>query len=129
MEKASFGDFGDVEVSQFGSAVAHQEDVGALQVAVENALVVQRLQPSHCLDEQSPYVVLVKPRASLRVLHYPPVKVPSVGKLHHYAQGARAVFEEGFFVGNDVGVSMWRGRLLEGGEDADFVHCVFLLLR
>jgi hypothetical protein len=53
---------GNVHIPKLGGAVFVQEDIGALQVSVEDQNLVQAFQTSNNLDEHLPDVVLFKYR-------------------------------------------------------------------
>lgn len=58
VEQSLLGHFGNVHVSEFGRLILVQEYVGTLEITVENLHLMERLESSHNLDEDLPYLIL-----------------------------------------------------------------------
>lgn len=57
VEEPLLSDLGYIHISEFRRAILVQEDVGALQISMEDSDVVERLEATHDLDEDAPDVV------------------------------------------------------------------------
>lgn len=107
-------DFGHIEIAEFDDARLGHEQVCALDVTVANAQVVEGLEAADNLDEVVPDHLFAEERTLFLLFVDELQDVTAVGALHHDAEAVGAVFEEGFFVANHVGVVHRR-------EDAHFV--------
>lgn len=117
----SLGHLRDIEVAQFVAALRGAEDVGALQIAVQDVDLVEGLESAGHLDEGLPELGLIEVRGPLEMLVDLLLDVARICQLHDDAEGLRAVVEEGVAVVDDIGVG-------DGGEDAHLVQRVLLLL-
>ena len=109
----------DAQVAELHGALVHPQHVARLDVAVEYALRVQRLQRAHNLDEVAPYEVLGEGPALARALADRAREVAVLRVLHDDAQAVAV--DERLVVGDDVLV-------LHRREEADLVHGVRALL-
>ena len=80
------GYFGDIHVAELDLPVLIEKDVCALQVSVHNLKVVHGFQPPYDLDQNLPYLLLLKLPLLILLVRDLLEQVPKVCELHHYAK-------------------------------------------
>lgn len=110
-------EFAHVQIAKCDFASLLQEDVGTLDVPVQNAHLVDRVQPFENTHEYGPYVVFLHSRALALGRAYLGRQVPSVRLVHHDAQRlARFVIERLFLRRHE-----WT---VDRSQNAHLVDCV-----
>ena len=112
---------GDVEVAQLVDVVGSDEDVRALEVAVQDLPLVQRLEAEGHMHQGSPYFLLFVLAACLGVRLDSLENVAPLREFHDHTERSRVLIVEGLLVADDVVIVV-------GGEDANLVECVIALL-
>ena len=98
-----FGDFRDVHIADLNSLpVGGDEHIRALEIAVQDLQVVQRLQPPEHLDQVSPALLLGKVQIALLVLLDLLQQVATLREFHDDAQRGLILVVECFFVLDNV---------------------------
>lgn len=113
-------DLGNVQISQFVRAILTDEDIGSLEVAMEDLLVMKGLKSASDVDEGLPDVGLLDSSLRLEMLINDLHEVAAIGKLHDDAEITGGVVVECLLELDDVVVA-------EGGQDSDLVKCIFFL--
>ena len=99
-----FGNLWNIEVAQFVESIRCAENVSAFQISVEDVDVVKHLETSGHLNHCLPYFRLVETSSVLEVIINLLLEVPSIGYLHHNAEGLRPIVKKGLSVVDDVGM-------------------------
>jgi hypothetical protein len=112
---------GDVEVADLDFVLGAEEDVGGLEVAVDDVGGVQVLESCEYLHSVLPDLILEEPLCVFEACLDELGEVALRGQLHHDAQVAALAVEERLPVLNDV-------RVLDRRQDSDLIQRVLFIL-
>lgn len=94
--------FGHVEVAQLVDVIGSDEDVGALEVAVQDLPLVQRLEAEGHMHQRPPYFLLFVLGARLGVRLDPLENVTALRKFHDHTKRSGVLIVKGLLVADDV---------------------------
>jgi len=97
-----------------------QEDVGALQISMENFNIMEGLQPAYDLDEYAPDFVLSYVALLLLMCGNFLEQITVIRVLHDDAKTAAGFVDKCFFIRADV-------RMFDTGKNTNFIEGIFLL--
>jgi hypothetical protein len=91
-------EFAYVQIAKFDFACLLHEDVGTLDVPVQNAHLMDCVQPFEHTHEYAPHVIFLHSRALALSRTYLGRNVTTVCLIHHYAQGLASFVLKRFFL-------------------------------
>ena len=121
MHHAFLGNFGDIEITEFDHTVLGQENVGTLDISVNDGEIMESFQASHDLDEVVPDLFLSKLGSLLFVFLDSLEQIAVVGLLHDDAKAICGIFEEGLLVCDDI-------RVVNRSQNSNLVDSILFLL-
>ena len=98
VQEALLGDFADIQITQLRIAILLQENIGALQISVQDVLAVECSQGFAHFDENFPDCRLADHPIGLLILDDFLVQIAVVEIVHHDAQARARILEKGLFV-------------------------------
>ena len=116
--ETGLGNFCDAEIAKFNSAPGCQKDVCSLEIAVDDAALVQRGSAHQCLNEEAPDEVLVHQLLAADVALDLGTNIAEASKFSHDIK--LVAVKKSVVVSDGV-------RVLDGGEQTHFIKSVVSL--